>query len=76
LRLVFPPAIHPRLTAILWAIVQRAKKVWGLPGKPVNDVQPPPLTSGLDATIFLTAAFTGPRIAQLLGLIEETESPM
>jgi integrase len=74
---------------LMHGIFERARKVWGLPGNPVADVEKPVLdrsgeirvfspeevwalvraaSSEWDAAIYLTAAFTGLRMGELLAL--------
>ncbi|HEY2441151.1 MAG TPA: site-specific integrase [Solirubrobacteraceae bacterium] len=74
---------------LMHGIFRRARKVWGLPANPVDDVEKPPIKrsgdlqvyspqevwalvraagSEQDAAIFLTAAFTGLRMGELIAL--------
>jgi integrase len=83
------PSTRRKALVLLHGIFQRARKVHGLPGNPVADVEKPPLTRAADievfspeevwslvraaegeqdAAIFLTAAFTGLRMGELIAL--------
>ena len=83
------PSTRRKALVLLHGIFQRARRVHGLPGNPVADVEKPPLTRGADievfspeevwslvraaegeqdAAVFLTAAFTGLRMGELIAL--------
>ena len=84
------PRTRNKPLVLLHGILERARKVYGLPGNPVADVEKLPAARGAasidvfspeevwalvraaaseqDAAIFLTAAFTGLRMGELLAL--------
>ena len=46
------PATRTKLLAMMHGIFQRARKVWGLPVNPVDDVEKPPLGRSADIDVF------------------------